>query len=153
MSSPLATLEAAPRPGPVGRGQQVLLAPTSPELPVLVSAPIPSGWILEGQPEARAIELIPAGKGQCSSGVWACSAGRFVWHFASDEIVRILNGEVTLRFGTHVQIARAGDVVAFRGGSVVEWTVPEYVEKFWVLGPAPTFTARVRRSVRRLARR
>jgi uncharacterized cupin superfamily protein len=150
MASLLATSEVVSPAAAVDHGQTVLLAPTSRELPVLQPNPIPADWVLEGRPEARAIELTPAGKG-CSSGLWACTAGRFRWYFASDEIIRVLNGEVRLTFDNgSQQVARAGDVVAFRGGSFVDWDIPEYLEKFWVLGPAPSVATRVVRKLRRV---
>jgi uncharacterized protein len=147
------TVEVVPRSRSVERPLPVPPAPTPRELPVLESTPIPTDWILDGEPVARSVELTAAGTCQLSSGLWACSAGRFTWHYASDEIIRILNGEARLRFGTHEQVARTGDVVSFRGGDVVEWTVHEYVEKFWVLGPAPSHLTRVRRKLSRAARR
>ena len=149
MASLVASVEVESPAVAIDVGEPVLLAPTSRQLPVLQPSPIPPEWVLAGKPLARALELTPGGKGQCTSGLWACSAGRFNWHFASDEIVRILNGEVHLRFDDREQTARAGDVVAFRGGSIVEWNVPEYIEKFWVLGPPPTLATRLRRKLKR----
>ena len=123
------------------------------DLPTVVPAPIPEAWIVEGYPQANAVELTPGGKGRCSSGLWTCTAGKFDWYYATDEVVRITSGYVHLRFADHEQIARTGDVVAFRGGTVVRWTIPEYIEKFWVLGPPPTLLARVSRKLAKLVRR
>ncbi len=126
---------------------------SSESLPTLEAAPIPGSWIVAGSPQARAVELTPGGRGQCSSGLWSCSAGEFDWCYTTDEVVRIISGYAHLRFVDHEQSARAGDVVAFRGGTVVRWTIPEYVEKFWVLGPPPTLLARVERKLTNILRR
>ena len=136
-SFPATDVAVSPRPivRPIGKNIE------------LEAAPIPSSWILAGDPQARAIELTPGGRGHCSSGLWSCSAGEFTWSYSADEIVHILAGEVRLRFHDHAQVAKVGDIVAFRAGTTVHWTVAEYVEKFWVLGPAPTFLSRVRRKL------
>jgi uncharacterized cupin superfamily protein len=93
-------------------------------------APIDPSWIVEGHPMARVAPVSRGADGLTWTDIWDCTAGRFVWHYAVDETVHILEG------GAHVVDAngtrwdlRPGDVVSFRVGTRAHWHVPEYVRK------------------------
>jgi uncharacterized protein len=93
-------------------------------------APIDPSWIVEGSPTARVAPVSRGADGLSWTDVWDCTEGRFVWHYAIDETVHILEG------GAHVVDAngtqwdlRPGDVVTFRVGTAASWHVPEYVRK------------------------
>jgi uncharacterized cupin superfamily protein len=94
--------------------------------------PVPSDWILEGEPVARAVTLTESRDRRYRSGVWECTAGTFEWHFALDEIVHILEGEVFIEYegGERLHL-RPGDVAHFPAGTSTRWRVPERVRKFF----------------------
>ncbi len=96
-------------------------------------APIKPDWILEGKPVARAKTLTVAPDENFSSALWDCTAGTFRWHFRSDELVHILEGEVTVKSddGTS-RTLRPGDVALFPKGLTNVWHVPRYVKKLAV---------------------
>jgi uncharacterized cupin superfamily protein len=96
----------------------------------LVAAPINPAWILEGTPVARSRPLAFIDDSTLSAMLWETTAGRFEWHYNSDELVQILDGEVELTPpGGKPMIIRRGDIVFFPGGQVVQWHVREYVKK------------------------
>lgn len=99
----------------------------------LQPSPINPDWILEGNPTARATTLAIAADNTLSCAVWECHAGKFKWIFGLDEIVQILEGEVTIEeqtAGRKVHTLRAGDTAMFQDGMTTVWTVPSYVKKF-----------------------
>jgi hypothetical protein len=64
---------------------------------------------------------------------WSCTAGRFNWHYAVDETIHIISGEV---FVTNEKNEKhrlgPGDMVFFPAGSQSTWHVPHGVRKFAV---------------------
>jgi uncharacterized protein len=96
----------------------------------LSPAPIPTEWIIEGQPIARNRLIFASSDGSSSTLLWDCTPGRFNWFYDVDETICLLAGEVTVvdAAGTHHQLS-AGDVFTFPAGSRFEWTVPSYVRK------------------------
>lgn len=114
--------------------KQVVIAPAISEDEGLVPAPIRPGWILDGQPRARAKALASSRDGLSRSALWDCTAGRFEWHFGADETVHILQGEVivTCPTGTTTTL-RTGDVAYFPAGISSVWHVPVYVKKLAIL--------------------
>jgi uncharacterized protein len=100
---------------------------------VMGLAPINPEWIQSGKPIARCRVL--ANSSGTSSGYWDCTAGRFLWHYRVNETVLFLDGAVTLRdlanpqLGVHCGV---GSSMMFPAGSIIEWTVPHYVRKFYV---------------------
>ena len=120
----------------------------------LVAGPMPAMTILEGTPVARALLLSTDGEG-LTSGLWDCTAGRFSWAFGTDEIVHILEGEVTIADERGEAFTlRPGDVAHFAAGTTTSWTVPSYVKKFYVDRALPGDPAsRAARFVRRTAAR
>lgn len=89
----------------------------------------------EDQPTAPAmrwLKLIRSDSGHLTCGVWDCQAGVFDVHFKCDELVHILDGEVTVYTGDAEQTLRTGDVALFHEGLVTRWEVPRYVRKLWL---------------------
>lgn len=99
----------------------------------LVSQPIEPSWIRSGAPVARAITLTESPDGLLTTGLWDCTAGTFTWIFQTDEIVHILEGEVTVRDGSTVHELGPGSVCYFPRGLETIWEVPKYVKKTFVL--------------------
>ena len=96
-------------------------------------APIQPGWIVEGNPEARAKELARSGDGTSVVVAWSCTAGRFHWHYSVDETVHIISGEVfvTDEDGLERRLG-PGDMAFFPAGSSSMWHVPSHVRKLAV---------------------
>ena len=99
------------------------------------SAPIDPTWILDGKPEARARRLTLLDDSGLSATLWQSNAGRFEWHYGSDELVHILDGEVEITPpGGQPFTARQGDVFFVPRGSVLHWNVRDHVKKL-VINP------------------
>jgi uncharacterized protein len=97
----------------------------------LESMPVPPDWVRQGAPQASAVTLTESRDKRYRSGVWECTAGVFDWHFALDEIVHILDGEVFIEYeGTRLHL-KPGDVAHFPAGTSTRWHVPSYVRKFF----------------------
>ena len=93
-------------------------------------APIPAADIIEGRPRARSWELHTSRPGGVSMNYWDCTAGRFSWHYGTDEMIQVLEGEVHVtREDGRIDTLRAGDIAHFPPGSTAVWEVPEYVRK------------------------
>jgi len=96
----------------------------------LVCAPIPRGWILEGNPVARNRRLAASSDGQATAFMWDFTAGRFHWYYGEDEIAHVLEGSVIIEDAAGMrQALQAGDSLLFPAGSRYLWTVPAYVRK------------------------
>lgn len=115
-------------------------------------------WIIEGDPVGRSSWWSSSSDGVDSNYVWDCTAGRFRWHFTSDETVHIIEGEVEVSGeGISPTWLRAGDAALFRAGTCATWYVPRYVRKHAILrrelpGPIRHQLAYGRRAKRYLAR-
>lgn len=115
------------------------------------NTPLPTEWILEGNPVARSLPLTRANDGHLSSGLWECQAGKFTFIFGYDEIVHILEGEVIVDEEGGTRMLRAGDVAFFPEGLVTQWTVPHYVKKMAVFRSVRhSIATRVVRKLKRL---
>jgi len=101
----------------------------------LGDAPIPATLITEGNPLARIWIAAQSDDQKVTQGVWDCSAGKFNWDYKWDEFVMVLEGEATIttRDGGEAFTMRAGDFVNFPIGLKVEWHVPQYIKKTFVL--------------------
>lgn len=97
----------------------------------LAALPIPSDWVIAGQPMATATVLTESADKRYRSGIWECTAGTFEWHFALDEIVHILEGEVFIDHEQTKLHLRAGDVAHFPAGTSTRWHIPTRVRKFF----------------------
>jgi len=119
-----------------------------------VSAPFKAGDIVRGDPRARSTSMIASPDGKFDCGVWDCTAGRFRIEYRSDELVHILEGEVTVQVGDTTHALAAGDVAYFPAGTTAEWDIPTYVRKLWVYRtPSSSRVARLARKVLRVLSR
>ena len=92
--------------------------------------PIPHEWILEGSPTARRKLLVGSSDDMASTHMWDCTAGRFDWHYGSDEVIYVVEGSVIVEDAAGVRRRLgAGDTFLFPAGSVFHWTVPDYIRK------------------------
>lgn len=92
--------------------------------------PIPRDWILEGNPTARRRLLVGSSDDRASTHMWDCSAGRFNWHYGSDEVIYVLEGSVVIEDSAGVRRRlEPGDTFLFPAGSRFHWTVPRYIRK------------------------
>jgi len=108
----------------------VFAAPAESELS---PAPLPAHWIIEGTPQVRSKRLATSPDGTASAIVWACTAGRFRWHYPVDECLHIISGEVfvTDENGDSRRLG-AGDMAYFPAGGTSIWHVPHEVKKLAV---------------------
>jgi uncharacterized cupin superfamily protein len=98
------------------------------------AVPVVPAWVLGGTPLTRSWHVVSSHDRTSNVVVWECTAGRFEWHYTSDEAVVIVSGEVFItnekgeeqRFGP-------GDLAFFPSGSSAVWRVPERVRKIAVL--------------------
>jgi uncharacterized protein len=96
----------------------------------LAPAPIPPDWIVSGAPEARSRQLARSQDRASSVMAWACTAGRFTWHYSVDETVQIVAGEVFVTDERGVEHRLGpGDTAFFPAGSRSTWHVPVAVRK------------------------
>lgn len=99
----------------------------------------------QAAPTMRGAVLIRSHDGRVTSGVWDCAAGQFDVTFECDEVVHILEGEVTVRSNGSVRTLRPGDVALFRTGLTTTWDVPQYVRKLWFHHiPRPSVLQRIK---------
>jgi uncharacterized cupin superfamily protein len=92
--------------------------------------PIEPAWVLEGQPRARSGCHSTNTDGWAATHVWACSAGRFRWHFGVEETVLILDGEVQVTDAQgRTQRLVPGTLAYFPSGTWWEWHIPQHVRK------------------------
>jgi uncharacterized cupin superfamily protein len=112
----------------------------------LPSRPIDPKWLLDGTPQTRARGVPFTDDASLYAWIWETTAGRFEWHYAADELVMILEGEVEITPPTGEPFTlRKGDLVFFPGRQVMHWHVPVYVKKVAIDAVQP--------SLRRLAAR
>jgi uncharacterized cupin superfamily protein len=101
------------------------------------ASPLPVEWILAGNPEARSLPLARSADGMFTCGRWECTAGKFKFFYACDEIVHILDGKVTIEEGGQTRTLQTGDVAFFPQGLTTIWTVHGYVRKFAIFRSKP----------------
>jgi uncharacterized cupin superfamily protein len=89
--------------------------------------------IVAGTPQARSLLLLGSDDGGLDAVLWDCTAGRIKITLDRDQIVHILEGEVTVheRDG-RVHDLKAGDVAFLPLGAETEWHVAKYVRKLAV---------------------
>ena len=96
--------------------------------------PIPTEWILGGEPRARCKKLVRSRDWTSHIVVWDCTPGNFKWHFSMDEAIIVVSGEAFLindsgeerRFGP-------GDLGFFPAGTSCKWRVSQHFRKIGVL--------------------
>lgn len=115
----------------------------------LTPAPLPAEWIVDGDPQPRALELFASEDGRMITGLWDCPAGTFDYTFLwGDEVVHILDGEVTVSEPGRTYELRPGSVAFFPYGMTARWHVPRYVKKQYVLrAPMQSHLATLRRKL------
>jgi len=100
----------------------------------LGDSPIPATAITEGKPVARIWVATQSPDLKLTQGVWDCTAGKWNWDYTWDEFVMILEGEAIISpVGGKPFTLRVGDFASFPLGLKVEWHVPKYVKKTFVL--------------------
>lgn len=123
----------------------------------LKPSPINPGWVVSGNPVARASELMRSADKSTWTVVWDCTAGSFTWIYNCDETVHIMEGSIVLK-DEHSGPTRLGPgaVVFFPKGSRVHWEVEGYVKKVAFLRtvvPNPmTFPYKIARRLKGLLR-
>jgi hypothetical protein len=106
----------------------------------LAPAPIAENWILSGNPEARSKVLATSADGTSFIMVWECTPGRFNWHYADDETVVLLAGEVFISNADGAERrCGPGDMLFFPAGSSATWRITNRVRKVAVLRHALPF--------------
>ncbi len=96
----------------------------------LAASPFPAEWVIEGTPRAHAREIARSRDGAMTVVAWACSRGRFRWHYQVDEMVHLLAGEVFIRDHTDTERRLGpGDTAFFPAGSSSVWHVTQDVRK------------------------
>jgi uncharacterized protein len=105
----------------------------APAAVALNANPIPADWVVEGKPQARAKCLAQSADGTSSVMAWSCTPGRFEWHYAVDETVHIISGEVFVTDEKgEVHRLGPGDMAFFPAGSHSFWQVTKEVRKLAV---------------------
>ena len=64
--------------------------------------------------------------------VWTCGVSEFNWHYDSEEISLLIEGEVTVNYGTTSVSFAAGDLVVFPKGLSCVWQVKKPVRKHYI---------------------
>lgn len=99
----------------------------------LDSAPFPQEWVLDGQPKAYNKQIASSSDGGLRIIVWACTVGRFRWHYAENEMLHIVSGEVFILDHTGAERRLGpGDTAFFPAGSSSIWRVTQEVRKLAV---------------------
>ena len=82
--------------------------------------------ILVKKPTDREIEAMK------SKPVWTCGVSEFDWHYDSEETCLIIEGEVTVKYGSKSVSFAAGDLVVFPQGLSCVWQVEKPVKKHYL---------------------
>ena len=64
--------------------------------------------------------------------VWECDVSEFDWHYDSEEICLLIEGEVTVKHSGGSVSFGAGDYVVFPKGLSCVWEVTRPVRKYYV---------------------
>ena len=67
-----------------------------------------------------------------SKPVWTCEVSEFDWHYDSEEICLIIEGEVMVSYGSKSVSFAAGDLVVFPKGLSCVWKVKKLVKKHYI---------------------
>jgi uncharacterized protein len=97
---------------------------------VLARSALGGGQIIDGAPQESGSGKLGVVKDDGAyAAIWECTPGKFSWTYGWDEIVYLLEGQVTLTHNGQSQEVRAGDLVTFHAGSRVIWDIHEKVRK------------------------
>ncbi len=106
----------------------------SPDVGNLYPEPIPRNWVLSGAPKAWSKVTLRSRDWVSRIVVWECTAGRFKWHYRSEEFIKVVSGEAyTINERGEERRFGPGDVGLFPAGSSCIWRVPQYFRKIAVL--------------------
>src|SRR5579872_5411686 len=107
---------------------------TNPALVELEPDPIPSEWILSGNPNVRCKKVARSQDLMSHIVVWDCTAGQFKWEFALDEVIVVVSGEAFMidQQGTERRFG-PGDFAFFPAGSSCRWRVEDHIKKIGIL--------------------
>jgi uncharacterized cupin superfamily protein len=107
-------------------------------------SPLPQNWWRICNPKFRCRPLSIQG---IDAGLWDATAGQFEWRYTDDELVFILAGAVFVReMGDKYETLHrldVGDSMQFPAGTRWQWTVQEYVRKFYVITPRKSLLRRI----------
>ena len=64
--------------------------------------------------------------------IWTCDVSEFEWSYDSEEVCLLIEGEVTIKYGSESVSFKAGDYVVFPKGLSCVWQVKKPVKKYYV---------------------
>ena len=64
--------------------------------------------------------------------VWTCDVSEFEWSYDSEETCLLIEGDVTVKYGSESVSFKAGDYVVFPKGLSCVWQVKKPVKKYYV---------------------
>ena len=64
--------------------------------------------------------------------VWTCEVSEFDWRYDSEETCLIIEGDVTVKYGSKSVSFAAGDLVVFPQGLSCVWQVKKAVKKHYM---------------------
>ena len=67
-----------------------------------------------------------------SNPIWTCEASEFDWQYDSEETCLIIEGDVTVKYGSKSVSFAAGDYVVFPKGLECVWQVKKPVKKHYI---------------------
>ena len=67
-----------------------------------------------------------------SNPIWTCEVSEFDWHYDTSETCLILEGDVTVTYGSKSVSFSAGDYVVFPKGLSCVWQVKQPVKKHYI---------------------
>ena len=67
-----------------------------------------------------------------SKPVWTCGVSEFDWYYDSEETCLIIEGEVTVKYGSNSVSFAAGDLVVFPQALSCVWQVKKPVKKHYL---------------------
>jgi uncharacterized protein len=92
---------------------------------------VDKSWVKAGTPNFR-MATYASGLGN-TTGIWACDASTFEWHFGSDELVYITDGAVEIDYLGNKFTLNVGDTALFLAGTKAVWHVPQGLRKSFTL--------------------
>ena len=82
--------------------------------------------IVVRKPTDREIE------GMKTKPVWTCDVSEFSWHYDKEETCLVIEGDVTVHYGSKTVSFAAGDLVVFPKGLSCVWQVKKPVRKYYM---------------------
>ena len=67
-----------------------------------------------------------------SKPVWTCGVSEFDWHYENEETCLVVEGEVSVGYGSKSMSFAAGDLVVFPKGLSCVWNVKKPVRKHYM---------------------